>query len=150
MSIHTCVNPGRGVDSIPFGSDEKFVVASLGLADFTDLIKEKTLGSTKVLYYFDRGITFYFDEEDGYRLGCIEVEGFSIFMFDQNVARISKEELKNVLRKNGIEDWYEDNDEEQEALTSDSLAATFYFEFNTLISVQIGVCTDQEENPIWP
>jgi len=30
------------------------------------------------------------------------------------------------------------------------LSATFYFEFDTLISVQLGVNTDEEENPLWP
>lgn len=142
--------PGKGAAGLFFGMDEDHVVQKYGKPDFIENISEDFFGKTHVFFYFDKGLTFYFDEEDSYRLGCIEVDSYDFFLFGENIARISKNHLEKILLNNNITDLYEENDEHQEALVSDSLFISFYFEFDTLISVQIGVPTDEEDKPLWP
>jgi hypothetical protein len=150
--MNTSVNllPGKGMDDLFFGMDETHIEKKLGSPDFKEVFEDKEFGKTRVLYYFDQGLTFYFDEEDDFRLGCLEVDAMAFSLWGENIARISKKKLKKFLSEKGITEIEEEKDEHQDALVAEVLSATFYFEFDTLISVQLGVNTDEEENPLWP
>ncbi|TYT74167.1 hypothetical protein [Desulfobotulus mexicanus] len=150
MNIKHCLIPGKGVNGLVFGMSEPQVEALFGEADFKDILNDAGTGKTRVLYYFDQGLTLYFDEEDAWRFGCFEVDSMQFDLFDQNIARLSKTQLKNFLQKNNINEIIEEKDEEQDCLEVDDLSASFYFEFDTLISVQMGFYTDEMDQPIWP
>ena len=150
MRIVQNLVPGTGFGNLLFGMDEPAVTEKMGAPDFQEVFEEGALGSTRVLYYFDRGLALYFDEEDGFRLGCLEVDSMEFFMWDRNIARISKKELLEILKEKGITDIDEENDEHQDALSVESLSANFYFEFDTLISVQLGVFSDDMDRALWP
>ncbi|TWI75534.1 hypothetical protein LZ24_00581 [Desulfobotulus alkaliphilus] len=150
MNIKHCLIPGKGVGGLVFGMLEDQVEALLGEADFKDIIDDGDSGKTRVLYYFDQGLTLYFDEEDAFRFGCFEVESMAFDLFGENIARLPKKKLKNFLQKNNIHEIFEEKDEEQDFFDIDALSATFYFEFDTLISVQMGFFTDEKDQPIWP
>lgn len=142
--------PGKGIGNAIFGMEEESIVKSFGEPDFMESYSEESFGSTHVLYYFEKGLTLYFDEEDAYRLGCIEVDSYDFYLFGKNIARLSKKDFKKFLSENKIFDLVEEDDEHQEALFSDSLSIAFYFEYDSLISLQLGVFTDEKERPIWP
>lgn len=142
--------PGKSVGNILFGMDEESVVKLLGEPDFMEVFSEDSSEMTRVFSYFDKGLTLYFDEEDVFLLGCMEIDSYDFYLFGQNIARLSQNDFKKFLSENDVHDLYEENDEHQEALVSDSLSASFYFEFDALISVQIGVFVDDEEKPLWP
>lgn len=150
MNTPLCLLPGKGIHDLFFGMDEKNIEKKLGSPDFKENFEDLGYGKTKVFYYFEKGLTLYFDKEDDFRLGCLEVDGMVFYLWDSEISRISKEKLKEILLGKGISDLVEEKDEHQDALVTESLSATFYFEFNTLISVQMGVYTDGDEMPLWP
>lgn len=150
MNILQNLEPGRGFGNLVFGMNETMVMEKMGIPDFQEVFEDAAFGSTKVFYYFDQGVSLYFDEEDEFRLGCLEVDSMEFFLWNQKIARISKKKLKQILGEKGILDIEEESDEDQDAFIIDSLSASFYFEFDTLISVQLGVFTDDMERPVWP
>lgn len=142
--------PGKGVGNFFFGMNLERCIHGFGEPDFKETLSEEFFGKVHVLCYFEKGLTLYFDEEDDFRLGCIEVDSYYFNLFGKNIARLSRKDLKRFLAENTIEDLHEENDEHQEALVSDSLSISFYFEFDSLISVQMGVFLDEKEKPLWP
>ena len=150
MSEKRNLRPGFGVDGLVFGMDVTTVHETAGQPDLEEAFDDEEVGHILVHHYFEKGIVCYFDAEDDFRLGCIEVDHLEMMIEGTEVSRISKDGLRDVLGAMDAGDIEADEDDHQDALVAEDWAASFYFEFNELISVQLGVLTDSTDMPLWP
>ncbi len=144
--------PGYGVGELKFGLSRDEVKAILGSPEDETLFDEPEIGKTVAWNYWRKGISVYFEEEDDYRLGCMEVEGGELFVWDENVYGYSREKVMELASKHGISDFTEEKDDHSECLSMDSAGLNFFFEEDEVISVQAGVLIsdDEEEEACWP
>lgn len=150
MTTQSNLLPGVGVDTLVFGMAEGQLEALLGAPSLVEEFDEPETGHSRVHHYFEKGLVLYFDAEDDFRLGCLEMDALAFSLWGKPVARISKEDLKGYLAEKGTWEIVEAIDDHQDALEVDALSATFYFEHGVLISIQLGVLVDGGDQPLWP
>lgn len=145
--------PGYGVGTLKFGMSREEVEGLLGAPDekvaHNDPDDPET-GKTATWNYWRKGISVYFEEEDDYRLGCMEVEGGELFIWEENVYGFSKEKIENLSARHGFTELEVEKDEHDECLSINAAGLNFFFEEDEVISVQAGVLIDDDDECCWP
>ena len=142
--------PGYGVGELKFGLPREDVEKILGAPDEEALHEDPEMGTTVTWNYWRKGISVYFEEEDDYRLGCMEVEGGELFIWDENVYGFSKEKVAELAAAHGFHEIEVDDDKHDECLSVDAAGLNFFFEEDEVISVQAGVLLTDDEECCWP
>ncbi|AVV51864.1 MULTISPECIES: hypothetical protein [Leptospira] len=127
---------GKGLNGLNFGMSKDEVKSKLGEPD--EVYNYDYEGFLSTGYeYFSEESEYEFDQEEGDRLYSITTSNPSILLFGKPIVGESIETIRDLLSKNGIDDFEEDNDHEneEEGVTafSDKLNSVFYFEENELI-----------------
>jgi len=145
---------GRGIsDELLFGSRFDDVKNALGEPDSVDNSQVPSsdgedIGDTVVWIYDKLGITLYFDEEDEWRLGTIEVDDKEFSLKGEKLIERSFIDVRRTLENMGIGEIAEEKFNADEAdgvetqlLFSESMCFNVWFEF--------GVCTEIQWSPFW-
>lgn len=145
---------GRGIsDELLFGSrfdDVKNVLGEPGAVDNSQVPSSdgEDAGDTVVWIYDRLGITLYFDEEDEWRLGTIEVDDKEFSLKGEKLIGRSVIDVKRTLENMGIGEIAEEKFDGEESdgvethlLFSESMCLNVWFEF--------GVCTEIQWSPFW-
>ena len=145
---------GRGIsDELLFGSRFDDVKNALGEPDSVDNSQVPSsdgedVGDTVVWIYDKLGITLYFDEEDEWRLGTIEVDDKEFSLKGEKFIGRSFIDVKRTLENMGIGEITEEKFDVEESggvetqlLFSESMCFNVWFE--------LGVCTEIQWSPFW-
>jgi len=138
---------GIGIDNLVFGMSMDDVKDILGEPDkISDT--ERTKG---IVYTYNDLLTKYkFDEEDAYVLSSIEVHNPKIFMLSQSVINCTKEELEELLERNGFNEFEYEEYDFFEILNCEQISCTFHIEFNRLKSIELTPKFNNDGSCIWP
>ncbi|RHX79663.1 hypothetical protein [Leptospira yasudae] len=139
---------GKGLNGLYFGMSKEDVTSKLGEPDeIYDYDYEGSLSTG--FEYFSQESEYEFDKDEGDRLYSITISNPSIRLFGKPIIGESIETIRELLSKNGIDDFEEDNEEHDHeghdhdhddedhvhgvTAFSDKLNAIFQFEENELI-----------------
>ena len=137
--------PKEGYGEIKFGDSSDKVISILGEADEMETIEDVDDFNTVILYYWDRGITVFFEGKDKLALSCIEVEDTGASLFEKEIFDYPEEEAIALMKENGYEVAETEIEETGEKRISydDALLDFFYLD-DELIAVNWGVLINDE------
>jgi len=152
--VKKTIELGLGIsDELLFGSRFDDVKNAIGEPDAVDNSQVPSsdgedVGDTVVWIYDKLGITLYFDEEDEWRLGTIEVDDKEFSLKGEKFIGRSFIDVKRTLENMGIGEITEEKFDieetdgvETQLLFSESMCFNVWFES--------GVCTEIQWSPFW-
>ena len=144
------IHPTRGVNDLIFGMTFDQVEKVWGQPE--EIEKEQDEFVNDVTWYYKNSDIFLtFDEEDDYKLGLVEISNQKVELFGENIIGMPIDDLKELMEKNEIQDFREDQELDNETLyTSDELGLDFWLEDGKLTSIQIGPYINNFDEIEWP
>lgn len=142
---------GEGIGPLKFGLTMDEVESIMGEPEEIEESEEGDEFEHKVWNYWEEGYSFYFDDEDEYRLSCIETANPDITLFGKKIFGMTQAEVENMLKENGIENPEKEKLETGEVRVSyEKEMIDMYFENNALVSINFGVFISDDLEVKWP
>lgn len=148
------IKPGIGIGIIKFGLHESDIVSILGSPDLVEE-EEYVIDSGywyRMLAYNTLALEFFFDKEDEYRLGSIDISGFGYKFLGKDlfgksinfVTRYLCEKTNEIPKK-------ESDARNRMRINYDTLGLLFRFESEKLTGIECNyLFEDDGETEIWP
>jgi hypothetical protein len=152
------IRPGIGLEDVLFGQSVEDVERLLGPAPESSFERDDD-DSTRTLAYPAEGIHLFFHEEDGFRLGSIEVSlaADAYYLFGMPLRAVDKKAAIDLLSRHlspaEMMDIKEEPLEalEQLAISVPVLKATFYFDPGGILEdLHWGPLFGLDDEVIWP
>ena len=152
------IRPGIGLGDVLFGQSVEDVERLFGPAPESEFERDDE-GSVHTLAYPADGVHLFFYEEDGFRLGSIEISlAAGVYcLFGVPLHAVDKKAVIDLLGRHLSPAEMKDIKEEllealeQSALSVPVLKATFYFDQDgTLEDLNWGPLFDPDDEVIWP
>ena len=142
---------GTGIGNIRFGFTMDQVKDIMGEPEEIEESDEDDEFEHKAWNYWDQGYSFFFDREDDYRLSCIQTENPNVILFDQKVFELTADQVKELLRKNGLTDYETEKlDTGETRLSYEREMIDLYLEDNRLLAINFGVFINDDLEVQWP
>ncbi|NTW33247.1 MAG: hypothetical protein HGB12_11600 [Bacteroidetes bacterium] len=138
-----------GLNNLKFGISMDEVKKILGDPDDTETIEDSE-EPTEVWYYWENGITVFFEGENKKICVCFETDNPDATLFGKKISEIKEKEIADLCRKNGFSD-FETEDEEwgEQRISINDAVMDVYFENGDLVSINWGVDYDDDGNPLF-
>ncbi len=144
------INPGIGTEDILLGLLQADIESQLGAPEDVD-IDDEVPGEKSISWsYDDDRISLNFDEDDGYRLGIIEIWEGEVILFDEEISKFTHDQIRDLLKRKEITDVEEGTLTEEKYIAVDSLGLTIYFENSMYSSIQITPPLNDDDSYRWP
>ena len=148
MKNYLEIKPNVGLGDFEFGTDISEIIAVLGEPDETEIINEDDF-ETKIISFWEKGFTFFFEGENHTIFTCAEADNDEITLYGKKVIGKDEKFIIDLMAKNGYTETEKELEEWGETrLTFDEIAVDFYFEENQLVSVSwasLDIGEDEEE-----
>lgn len=142
---------GQGLGEIKFGLTMDEVEAIMGKAEEVETSEEDEEFEYEVWNYWEEGYSFYFDEDDEYRLGLIETANEEVTMFGKKIFKMKQAEVEALLKSNGLSNPDKDTLETGEKhVTYEKEMLDMYFDKDALVTVKFGVFVSDDLEVQWP
>jgi hypothetical protein len=142
---------GTGIGNIRFGFTMDQVRDIMGEPEEIEESDEDDEFEHKAWNYWDQGYSFFFDREDDYRLSCIQTENPDVILFGQKVFDLPADQVKELVRKNGLTDFETEKLETGETrLSYEREMIDLYLEDNRLLAINFGVFINDDLEVQWP
>ena len=145
MKNYSEIKPNEGLGVFKFGSDINEIIKALGEPDETEILNDDDF-ETKIISYWESGLTFFFEGENNTIFTCVEADNEKLTLFGKEVIGKSEADIIALLKENAYTEL--DTEEEEwgeKRLTCEELALDFYFEEDELVSVSWASLNDFEE-----
>lgn len=142
---------GYGIGDLRFGLTMEEVEDIMGEPEEIEESDEEDEFEHKAWNYWDTGFSFYFDQEDDYRLSCIETANPNITLWGKRIFELSQQEVEDLFRQNGVQQVEKEKIEDNvTCLSYDKEMIDLYFEEGKLLAVNFGVHMDDNLEVLWP
>ena len=140
----------EGLNELRFGLSMGGVRKILGNPDDTE-IDEEDENKTEIWYYWDHGITVFFDYAEEKRCTCLETENNEATLLGKPITEIKEADVKELFSKKGYSD-FETEDEAwgERRVSINDAVVDIYFDNDEIVSVNWGVDYNDDEEPVWP
>jgi len=140
----------EGLNELRFGLSMGGVKKILGNPDDTE-IDEEDENKTEIWYYWDHGITVFFDYAEEKRCTCLETENNEATLLGKPITEIKEADVKELFSQKGYTD-FETEDEAwgERRLSINDAVVDIYFDNDEIVSVNWGVDYNDDEKPVWP
>jgi len=95
--------PREGFGEIQFGDTSEKIIKLLGQPEDVEDIEDDDGFNTVVLYYFEIGITIFFEGKDKSVVACIEIENPDATMFGKKIFDMTEEDIIALMTEKGYE-----------------------------------------------
>lgn len=94
-----------------------------------------------VWHYWRKGFTLFFDQDDGGRFTCVEVDNtVKLSLWDRPVFELNEAQLKKLFLAKGFSVVDEERQEwGEKRISFDDAMVDFYFENDKIVSINFGV-----------
>jgi hypothetical protein len=137
--------PKKGLGEIHFGETTKKVIKILGEPEDIENIEDVDGFNTVILYYWEQGLTVFFEGREKSVVACIETENADTVMFGKEIFKMTEEDIIALMNTRGY------NLEEVEMETTgerrvsfDDAMMDFFFEGGHLVAVNWGVLVNEK------
>jgi hypothetical protein len=142
---------GQGIGDIKFGLTMEDVETIMGKPEEVESSEEDEEFDYEVWNYWEEGFSFYFDEDDDYRLGLIETANEEVTMFGKKIFQMKQSEVEALLKSNGLSNPDKDTLETGEKhITYEKEMLDMFFENDALVTVKFGVFVSDDLEVQWP
>ena len=138
---------GVGLDNLVFGMSQEEVKKIMGCPD---KISETEKEDGIVYYFNDPLIKTKFDKNEDCKMYSIEVYNPEVFMFNQKIINMNKDEFLNLLKSNGYCETVEEDYTFFDTIFCEEIWSTFSFELGRLTDMEFSPLSDKDGKSIWP
>ncbi len=138
------IEPKIGYGEIKFGDLSERVIGFLGEAEEIENFEDDDDFSTIILYYWDRGITVFFEGMEKSVVSCFETEDPESTLFGARVFEMNEAEIIKLMSDHGYEVAEAVLEENEKRVSYDDALADFMFQGNELVAVNWGVLINDE------
>jgi hypothetical protein len=136
--------PKAGYGEIHFGETSEKVITYIGQPEDVENIEDVDGFSTVVLYYWDLGVTVFFEGREKSVVSCIETENPESFMFGKKIFEMSEEDIVSLMESYKYEVAEIEMETTGERRVSyDDAMIDFFFSEGDLIAVNWGVLVNE-------
>ncbi len=140
----------EGLNELKFGITMNEVKKILGNPDDIENINESE-EPTEVWYYWEDGITLFFEENENKRCVCMETDNEETLLFGEKISALKEKDIQDLFKKNNFKNFETEVEAWGERRISiDDAVMDIYFDKGELTSVNWGVDYDDDGNPLWP
>ena len=138
------IAPLIGLGQIHFGDTSEKVISLLGQPEDVENIEDVDSFNTVVLFYYEHGITVFFEGREKSVVACIEVENPEATMFGKTIFNMTEEDIISLMKDKG----YEVAEMEMETtgekrISYDDAMIDFFFLEGDLVVVNWGVLVNE-------
>lgn len=139
------IKPNEGIGTFAFGTDINVIIKALGEPDETEVLNDDEF-ETKIISYWEKGLTFFFEGEDNTIFTCVEADNEELTLYGQKIIGADLNSIIGLMSKNGhTETEIEEEEWGEKRLTYEDAALDFYFEDDELVSVSWATLDDIED-----
>ncbi len=139
------ISPKTGFGEIRFGDTSEKVITFLGQPEDVENIEDVDGFNTVVLYYYEQGITVFFEGREKSVVACIETENPDAKMYGQSVFDMTENDIIALMKEKGYEVAEMELETTGERRVSyDDAMIDFFFVDGDLIVVNWGVLVNEK------
>jgi hypothetical protein len=151
MNISFDIKPMQGLGELNFGIKAEEAKALLGEPEEVEDIDNNGEFKTVIWHYWNKGVSVFFDEDQGMKLSSIEVDNSMATLWGNLVFQMTEEQLIKLFKEKGYQEVdTEDQDWGEKRVSFDDAMVDLYFEDGELTSINYGVYLDDFEIAVWP
>jgi hypothetical protein len=137
--------PKKGLGEIHFGDTSDDVIKILGEPEDIENIEDVDGFNTVILYYWEQGLTVFFEGREKSVIACIETENADSLMFGKEIFKMTEEDIIALMSTKGyhLEEVEMETTGERRVSYDDALM-DFFFEGGHLIAVNWGVLVNEK------
>jgi len=140
----------EGLNELKFGLSMGGVKKILGNPDDTE-IDDDDGEKTEIWYYWEHGITVFFDYTEDKRCTCLETENIDATLLGKSISELKETDIKDLFSQKGYKDFEtEDETWGERRISINDAVVDIYFDNGEVVSVNWGVDYNDEEKPLWP
>ena len=137
--------PKAGFGQIHFGDVSEKVIALLGPPEDIENIEDVDGFNTVVLYYWEQGITVFFEGKEKSVVSCIETENPDSVMFGKTIFDMTEKDIIALMKEKGYEvEEVETETTGERRVSYDDAMIDFFFSEGDLIAVNWGVLVNEK------
>jgi len=137
--------PKKGFGEIQFGDTSEKVIKILGQPEDVENIEDVDGYNTVVLYYYEQGITIFFEGKEKSVVACIETENPDSMMFGKTIFDMTEQDIIALMTEKGYEVAEMELETSGERRVSyDDAMIDFFFLEGDLIVVNWGVLVNEK------
>jgi hypothetical protein len=137
--------PKIGLGQIRFGEISEKVISILGQPEDIENIEDVDSFNTVVLYYWEKGITVFFEGKEKSVVSCLETENPDSTLFGKSIFDMTEEDIIALMKEKGYEVEEIENETSGERRVSyDDAMIDFFFEAGDLVAVNWGVLINEK------
>ncbi len=129
------IKPDIGLGDFVFGDTIDVIKSALGEPDDTEILNDEDF-ETKIITYFEEGITFFFEGEDNSIFTCVEIDNEDALIFGKKIIGKNEKEIIGLMSDHGYTEYETDVEEwGEKRISYEKNAIDFFFQDDELISV---------------
>lgn len=138
------IAPKTGLGEIHFGDTSEKVISWLGQPEDVENIEDVDNFNTVVLYYYEKGVTVFFEGRDKSVVACVEVENPEATMFGKTIFDMTEQDIISLMNEKGYEVAEMEKEISGEKRVSfDDAMIDFFFLDGDLVFVNWGVLVNE-------
>ena len=137
--------PKNGLGQIRFGDSSEKVVGMLGQPEDVENIEDVDEFNTVILYYWNRGVTIFFEGSEKSVVSCFEIENKKATMYGNQVFEMSEKDVLSMMNSRGFEVAEKEKELTGEnRISYDDAMIDFFFKNSKLVAVNWGVLVNNK------
>jgi len=137
--------PKKGFGEVHFGDTSEKVITYLGQPEDVDNIEDVDGFNTVVLFYYEQGITIFFEGKEKSVVACIETENPDSVMYGKTIFNTTEEDIVALMDEKGYEVAEIEMETTGERRVSyDDAMIDFFFLDGDLVFVNWGVLVNEK------
>ena len=136
--------PKKGYGEIHFGETSEKVITFMGQPEDVENIEDIDGFNTVVLYYWDLGVTVFFEGKEKSVVSCIETENPDSRLFGNKIFEMNESDIISIMQSKGYEVAEVEVETSGERRVSyDDAMIDFFFSEGDLVAVNWGVLVNE-------
>ncbi|MBP7679077.1 MAG: hypothetical protein KA096_01475 [Bacteroidales bacterium] len=137
--------PKQGFGEIMFGETSEKVIKLLGQPEDVENIEDVDGFNTVVLYYYEKGITIFFEGKEKSVVACVEIENPEATMYGKRIFEMTEKDIVALMKEKGFEVAETEMETTGERRVSyDDAMIDFFFLDGDLVVVNWGVLVNEK------
>ncbi|HNQ83139.1 MAG TPA: hypothetical protein PKM34_05810 [Bacteroidales bacterium] len=137
--------PKQGFGEIMFGETSEKVIKLLGQPEDVENIEDVDGFNTVVLYYYEKGITIFFEGKEKSVVACVETENPEATMYGKRIFEMTEKDIVALMKEKGFEVAETEMETTGERRVSyDDAMIDFFFLDGDLVVVNWGVLVNEK------
>jgi hypothetical protein len=137
--------PKKGLGEINFGDASERIIKILGEPEDIENIEDVDGFHTVILYYWEQGLTVFFEGREKSVVACLETENEDSMMFGKEIFKMTEQDIISLMNAHGYQlEEIEMETTGERRVSFDDAMIDFFFEAGNLVAINWGVLVNEK------